>query len=97
MGGNGDFDSHWAGRRATVRHRLGESGRVFVTVVVTATFVITIGLELWPIITGLVLGGVVAAPFAALLTRHVPARPLMVMVGAVIVLLSVRGLIQAVW
>ena len=32
----------------------------FVTVVVTATFVITIGLELWPIITGLVLGGVVA-------------------------------------
>jgi uncharacterized membrane protein YfcA len=69
----------------------------FVTVVVTATFVITIGLELWPIITGLVLGGVVAAPFAALLTRHVPARPLMVMVGAVIVLLSVRGLIQAVW
>ena len=69
----------------------------FVTVVVTATFVITIGLELWPIITGLVLGGVVAAPFAALLTRHVPARPLMVMVGAVIVLLNVRGLIQAVW
>jgi xanthine/uracil permease len=29
----------------------------FVTTVVTATFVMTIGLELWPIITGLVLGG----------------------------------------
>ena len=68
----------------------------FVTMVVTATFVMTNGLELWPIITGLVLGGVIAAPFAALMTRHVPDRPLMVMVGAVIVLLSVRGLIQAV-
>jgi uncharacterized membrane protein YfcA len=63
---------------------------------VTATFVMTIGLELWPIIMGLVLGGVIAAPFAALLTRHVPDRPLMIMVGAVIILLSVRGLVQAV-
>ena len=67
----------------------------FVTAVVTATFVMTIGLELWPMITGLVLGGVLAAPFAALLTRHVPDRALMLMVGVVIILLSVRGLIQA--
>ncbi len=68
----------------------------FVTMVVTATFVMTIGLELWPIITGLVLGGVIAAPFAALMTRHVPDRPLMILVGTVIVLLSIRGLIQTV-
>ena len=67
----------------------------FVTAVVTATFVMTIGLELWPMITGLVLGGVLAAPFAALLTRHVPDRALMLAVGVVIILLSVRGLIQA--
>ena len=67
----------------------------FVTVVVAATFIVTIGLELWPIITGLILGGVVAAPFAALLTRHVPARVLMAMVGSMIVLLSVRGIIQS--
>jgi uncharacterized membrane protein YfcA len=52
----------------------------------------TIGLELWPIIAGLILGEVIAAPFAALITRHVPDRPLMIMVGAVIVLLSARGL-----
>jgi len=63
--------------------------------VVTATFIMTIGLELWPFITGLVLGGVVAAPFAALLTRHVPGPVLMAMVGTMIVLLSARGLIQA--
>ena len=46
-------------------------------------------------IAGLVLGGVLAAPFAALITRRVPDRPLMLLVGAVIVLLSLRGLLQA--
>ena len=46
-------------------------------------------------ITGLVLGGVIAAPFAALLTRRIPARGLMILVGVVIVLLSLRGLLQA--
>ncbi|SCY98238.1 sulfite exporter TauE/SafE family protein [Microvirga guangxiensis] len=67
----------------------------FVTSVITATFVVTIGLELWPTIAGLVLGGVLAAPFAALVTRKVPDRPLMLLVGAVIVFLSLRGLLQA--
>ena len=63
-----------------------------VAAVVTATFVTTIGLELWPVIIGLVVGGVVAAPFAALITRSLPDRPLMLLVGMVIVLLSLRGL-----
>jgi uncharacterized protein len=66
-----------------------------VTSVVTATFVATIGLELWPIITGLVAGGVLAAPFAAFMTRRLPERPLMVLVGTVIVLLSLRGVLQS--
>ena len=66
----------------------------FVTIVVTATFVATIGLELWPIIAGLVAGGVLAAPFAAFMTRRLPERPLMFLVGTVIVLLSIRGLLQ---
>ena len=66
----------------------------FVTSVVTATFVATIGLELWPTIVGLVTGGVLAAPLAALATRKLPERPLMVLVGTVIVLLSMRSLLQ---
>lgn len=66
-----------------------------VTTAVTATFVATIGLELWPIITGLVTGGVLAAPFAAFVTRRLPERPLMLLVGTVIVLLSLRNLLQS--
>jgi uncharacterized protein len=66
-----------------------------VTATISATFVFTIGLELWPIIVGLVLGGVLAAPFAAHITRALPDRPLMILVGIVIMVLSLRGLLQA--
>ena len=67
----------------------------FVTATITGTFVFTIGLELWPIIAGLILGGVLAAPFAAYVTKQLPDQPMMILVGSVIVLLSVRSLIQA--
>jgi uncharacterized membrane protein YfcA len=66
-----------------------------VTSTISATFIFTVGLELWPIIAGLVLGGVLAAPFAAYMTRSLPDRLLMVLVGVVIILLSLRGLLLA--
>lgn len=66
-----------------------------VTATISATFVLTIGLELWPIIAGLIIGGVLAAPFAAYVTRSLPDRPLMILVGIVIIVLSLRGLLQA--
>lgn len=63
----------------------------FVTSVVATTFIATIGLELWPVITGLIIGGVIAAPIAALVAKRVPARPLMVIVGILVILLSVKS------
>ena len=41
------------------------------TVTISATFVITMGLEIWPVILGLVLRGVIAAPLAAYATRWI--------------------------
>lgn len=67
----------------------------FVTLTISLTFLFTIGLELWPIITGLIAGGMVAAPFAALATKHLPDKPLMIIVGCVVILLSLRNLIAA--
>ena len=67
----------------------------FVTLVISATFVVTIGISLWPIVLGLVIGGVIAAPFAALTTKHLPDRVLMVIVGVVVVLLSIRTIVKA--
>jgi uncharacterized protein len=67
----------------------------FVTAMITATFVLTIGLSLWPAILGLVLGGVLAAPIAAYATKHIPDRPVMMLVGIVVIGLSARNLWSA--
>ena len=65
----------------------------FVTAAVSAAFVATVGITLWPVIAGLVLGGVLAAPFAALAAKRVPDRLLMAAVGGVVSLLALRGLL----
>ena len=85
------------GQGTTPRYAIGtvNLAEFFVTLTVTLTFLFTIGLELWPIIAGLVLGGILAAPFAALVTKHLPDKPLMIIVGCVIVLLSLRTLLVA--
>lgn len=67
----------------------------FVTAVISATFVASIGLELWLVIAGLIVGGVIAAPIAARLAKSVPDKPLMLIVGVVVMLLSLRGLVSA--
>ena len=84
------------GRGVAARHAIGTTSlcEFFVTMTVSATFVLTIGLELWPVIAGLVLGGVLAAPFAAYVVRRMPDRPLMILVAVLIMLLSLRGLLQ---
>ena len=85
------------GRGTTPRFAIGSvnAAEFFVTTTVSATFLATIGLDLWPIIAGLILGGALAAPLAAYVTQKLPDQPLMILVGSVIVLLSLRGLIQA--
>lgn len=67
----------------------------FVTLTISATFILTIGLELWPTILGLVIGGIIAAPFAALAAKHFPPKILMIVVGIVIMLLSLRTIITS--
>ena len=66
----------------------------FVTLTISTTFFLTVGLSLWPIIAGLIIGGVIAAPFAAVATKHIPDQVLMLLVGCVVVLLSLRTIIM---
>lgn len=68
------------------------SAEFFVTLAQSLTFVLTIGLVHWQIILGLMAGGVLAAPLAALVCKRMPTRPLMVVVGVLIVALSARTL-----
>jgi len=67
----------------------------FVTLATSATFIVTIGVADWLPIAGLALGGAIAAPIAARLTGRIPARPLMVAVGVLVILLSVRTILSA--
>jgi uncharacterized protein len=84
------------GQGTTPRYAIGSVNlaEFFVTLTISATFLFTVGLALWPIIAGLIVGGVLAAPFAALATKHLPSNVLMVLVGSVVVILSVRGLLR---
>lgn len=85
------------GQGTTPRYAIGSVNlaEFFVTATISGTFFLTIGLELWPIISGLIVGGVIAAPFAAYATKHLPDKALMIIVGCVVMLLSLRTLLSA--
>lgn len=64
----------------------------FVASAASVAFFVTIGLSFWTAIVGLAIGGAVAAPIAAQLTKRVPTRGLMITVGVLIIALSIRTL-----
>jgi uncharacterized protein len=66
----------------------------FVTSAQMVTFVAFLGLKNLEVVVGLVLGGIIAAPLAAYVCRHLPARLLMNLVGVLIILLSLRILLK---
>lgn len=68
----------------------------FVSLASSLTFFATIGLSHIQIIFGLVLGGIVAAPIAAQLTRKLPLNRMMILVGIVVILVSIRLLIKSI-
>ena len=59
-----------------------------VTLAISIAFLFSIGLEHWQVILGLLLGGVIAAPMAALLVRHVRERLVLFAVGGLVLAIS---------
>jgi uncharacterized protein len=65
----------------------------FVTCAQSVTFVLTLHFsQYWQIILGLLIGGAIAAPLAARVTKSLPVKGLMILVGILIILLSIRTL-----
>ena len=56
------------------------------------TFMLFGGIQGWQVIIGLILGGVIAAPIAALLVNKIKRQPMMILVGILIIILSLRTL-----
>ena len=56
------------------------------------TFMIFGGIHGWQVIIGLILGGVAAAPLAAYLVNKIQRKPMMIAVGILIIVLSLKTL-----
>ncbi|MGQ2940386.1 MAG: sulfite exporter TauE/SafE family protein [Blastomonas fulva] len=68
----------------------------FLTVSISLTFILTLGFEAFTKATiGLLIGGVLAAPFGAILAKNVRPRILLFMVGAVLTLTSAFSIWKA--
>jgi uncharacterized membrane protein YfcA len=80
------------------RHTIGTVNTVefFLTLSISLTFLFSLGWETFTTATiGLLLGGVIAAPLGAWIARHVPAKPLLVMVGVILTLTAGYGIARS--
>ncbi len=69
----------------------------FVTFTVSLTFILTIGLEAFTLVTGgLLIGGLLAAPFAGYVAKRVPPKSLLLMVSIVLTATSLFSLYKAI-
>ena len=68
----------------------------FLTVTISAAFIYHLGFaDLAGATLGLLIGGIAAAPFGAWAAKHIPARPMLVMVGVVLTATSAFGVWRA--
>jgi uncharacterized membrane protein YfcA len=69
----------------------------FITFSESVTFLLALSFgQYWQIILGLLIGGAIGAPLAALLSQKLPLKTLMIVVGILIVILSLRTLYLAI-
>ena len=73
------------------RYAIGtvNAAEFFVSLAITIVFFSTLDLSHLNTILGLLIGGAIAAPFAAWLTKHLPARITMAVVGSLVVIISI--------
>ncbi len=62
----------------------------FISFASSITFFLSIGIGYFEIIAGLILGGIIAAPIAAYLVRRLPVKKMLIVVGIVIIIVSIR-------
>ncbi len=62
----------------------------FVALASSLTFITIIGLTHWTIIAGLIIGGCIAAPIGAVLANKIPTKTIMLLVGLVVIIISLK-------
>jgi uncharacterized protein len=66
-----------------------------VTLASALTFFTFLGISHWQVIAGLIIGGVIAAPIAVRLAGKLPLKTMMIAVGTMVVIWSVRLLVKS--
>ena len=60
------------------------------------TFLLFEGINSWQVVLGLMIGGMIAAPLGAYLVNKVNRRPLMILVGLLVIFLGLRVVLKAI-
>jgi hypothetical protein len=97
MGGGGwgpIVTSTLLARGGEVRHTVGTINAVefFVTATASVVFLLSAGAGYWTYVIPLALGGLLAAPFGAWACKRIPHKPMLAVVGILIMLISARTL-----
>lgn len=70
----------------------------FVSLASAFTFSLFLNIQTyWQVILGLIVGGIAAAPIAALLPKKLPVKKLFLLVGTIVIILSIRNFVTSVW
>jgi hypothetical protein len=71
------------------------SSEFVVAFAVSVTYIVALGIDDFPkAVVGLLIGGVMAAPLGSWITKHVPPRPMMIMVGALLTIISIFSIVR---
>jgi len=74
----------------TPRFAVGSStvAKFILTVTAAVTFFLTLGIQHWNIILGLLIGGIITAPFSAMLTAKLPVKNMFIIIGTLVIVMS---------
>jgi len=83
----------------TPRYVIGSStiAKFILTLASAITFVFTVGIHHWNIVAGLLIGGIITAPFSAMLTARLPIKKMFVAVGVVVIAMSLITIYRAIF
>ena len=83
----------------TPRYVIGSStiAKFILTVASAITFIFTVGIQHWNIVAGLLIGGIITAPFSAMLTARLPMKKMFIAVGVVVIAMSLITICRAIF
>lgn len=83
----------------TPRYVIGSStiAKFILTFASAITFIFTVGIQHWNLVAGLLFGGIITAPFSAMLTSKLPVKKMFIAVGVVVIAMSLITIYRAIF